>query len=188
MGIRINKGNAKDNGFVLENNVHITFRELQILSLVSMGLKNIEVANNLRISINTVRNHIYNVVQKLGAQDSTHALVVALENNILAIDLRKSLHWNVGGKGKYLYCLECSNAFSESDIEIEHVSDTINHQEVEYLEHHCPVCGGRVMYSWDEVLEKHPDYPKIPEAERKYYFEWWEGIKGIEESYEDEDE
>jgi len=186
MSIKINKGNANDRGFILENKVHITFRELQILSMVSMGMKNIEVANKQGISINTVRNHIYNVVQKLGAQDSTHALVIALENKILSIEEKKSLRWNVGGSGKYLYCLECENAFNAADLDVEHVTITINYQEVVYDEMHCPLCGGSIMYDWDEVLEQHPEYPKIPEAQHKYHYDWLQRSGVYEELNENE--
>jgi two-component system NarL family response regulator len=64
----------------------LTPREVDILKLVARGLGNKEVADELEISQATVKNHVASIIAKLGAQDRTHAVTLALERNIIDID------------------------------------------------------------------------------------------------------
>ena len=64
----------------------LTPREVDILKLVARGLGNKEVADELSISQATVKNHVASIIGKLGAQDRTHAVTLALERNIIDID------------------------------------------------------------------------------------------------------
>lgn len=50
----------------LSNTYNLTQREIDIIKLLSRGLSNQEIAENLFISVNTVRNHIYNIYKKIG--------------------------------------------------------------------------------------------------------------------------
>jgi two-component system, NarL family, nitrate/nitrite response regulator NarL len=46
----------------------LTRRELQIASLITSGLSNKEIANELHIEVSTVKNHVHNVFEKLGVR------------------------------------------------------------------------------------------------------------------------
>ena len=63
--------------------VALTTRELEILRLISAGLRNQEIAESLSISAATVKRHIANAYGKLGAGHRTEALVRAKELKLL---------------------------------------------------------------------------------------------------------
>ena len=44
----------------------LTEREMEVLRLIDEGMSNHEIAENLNITINTVKGHIKNIYQKLG--------------------------------------------------------------------------------------------------------------------------
>jgi len=56
-------------------------RENEILQLLAKGLLYKEIANNLSISVNTVRQHIHNIYEKLHVQNRTEALNKAFGKN-----------------------------------------------------------------------------------------------------------
>ena len=58
-------------------------RELEVLSLVAIGLSNKEIAAKLVISEGTVKNHISSILAKLGARDRLQAVIKAKEYGIL---------------------------------------------------------------------------------------------------------
>lgn len=55
----------------------LTSRELEVLARVGRGLTNAEIADELVVSVNTVRNHVANISSKLGARSKLETLVVA---------------------------------------------------------------------------------------------------------------
>jgi DNA-binding NarL/FixJ family response regulator len=55
-------------------------REMEVLSLVAEGLSNREIAKRLYITEGTVKNHISNVLRKLGFRDRTQAALYAQEH------------------------------------------------------------------------------------------------------------
>jgi len=63
----------------------LTPREIQVLRLIGDGSKNKQVADQLSISENTVNFHIKNIVDKLGANDRTHAVTIAVRRGLLQI-------------------------------------------------------------------------------------------------------
>jgi DNA-binding NarL/FixJ family response regulator len=63
----------------------LTPRELEVLQLVSEGCKNKLIADRLSISENTVHFHIKNIIDKLGANDRTHALTIAVRRGLLRL-------------------------------------------------------------------------------------------------------
>ena len=60
----------------------LTERELEVLKLLSKGMLNKEIANDLFISEKTVKNHISSIFRKLDVQDRTQAAVYAIKNKI----------------------------------------------------------------------------------------------------------
>ena len=62
---------------------NITERERNVLKLVADGHSNTEIAEQLIISQNTVKNHIASLLTKLAVKDRTQIAVFALKNNLL---------------------------------------------------------------------------------------------------------
>jgi DNA-binding NarL/FixJ family response regulator len=60
-------------------------RELQVLALIRDGHRNKEIAGRLEISAATVNFHIKNVVDKLRANDRTHAVTIAVRRGLMQI-------------------------------------------------------------------------------------------------------
>ncbi len=63
----------------------LTPRELELLRLIRDGYRNKQIACELAISETTVNFHIKNLVDKLGANDRTHAVIIALRRSLLEI-------------------------------------------------------------------------------------------------------
>jgi DNA-binding NarL/FixJ family response regulator len=61
----------------------LTSRELEVLRLMTLGHSNPEIAEELVISIGTVKNHVEHIIAKLGVSDHTQAVVRALELGLL---------------------------------------------------------------------------------------------------------
>ncbi|MFP5211727.1 MAG: response regulator [Acidobacteriota bacterium] len=64
----------------------LSTRELEILQLVARGMKNHEIAEELSISENTVRNHVVSVLEKLGVRDRSEAIAVALQQGLVRME------------------------------------------------------------------------------------------------------
>jgi DNA-binding NarL/FixJ family response regulator len=63
----------------------LTARELEVLRLIRDGHRNKQIADQLTISENTVNFHIKNLMEKLRANDRTHAVTIALRRGLLQI-------------------------------------------------------------------------------------------------------
>jgi DNA-binding NarL/FixJ family response regulator len=63
----------------------LTSRELEVLRLIRDGHRNKQIADELAIAEATVNFHIKNLVDKLHANDRTHAVTIALRRGILHI-------------------------------------------------------------------------------------------------------
>ena len=183
MTINVRQGTASDGGFIIKSNIHITRRELEILALIGMGLDNHEAADRLFVSVNTVRNHIWNLMKKLEAKSRAHAIVLAVQNGIIEVKPERSLGTYVRGFDKYLLCILCGKANLNDDYkEAEPKKVIINHVEYEMdTMPKCPTegCRGDLGYTlyWDEVRKHHPEYPEIPEhgVVYDYDIEWFRG-------------
>ena len=64
----------------------LTTRELEVLELIRDGYRNKQVAEQLGIAETTVNFHIKNIVCKLGANDRTHAVTIALRRGLLQVE------------------------------------------------------------------------------------------------------
>jgi two-component system NarL family response regulator len=63
----------------------LTDRELEVLKLVARGLNNRDIARELYISENTVKNHIRNILEKLQLHSRMEAVVYAVREKLLEI-------------------------------------------------------------------------------------------------------
>ena len=63
----------------------LTARELEVLRLIRDGYRNKQIADRLAIAETTVNFHIKNLVDKLGANDRTHAVIIAIRRGLLQV-------------------------------------------------------------------------------------------------------
>ena len=64
---------------------NLTSRELDVLRLIRDGRRNKQIADELGIAETTVNFHIKNLVDKLGANDRTHAVTIAIRRGLLPL-------------------------------------------------------------------------------------------------------
>lgn len=64
----------------------LTQREIDVLRLVASGNANKQIADRLSIAEATVKNHVMNIMSKLGASDRTHAVTIALTRGLIVLD------------------------------------------------------------------------------------------------------
>lgn len=69
-----------DNGY---RNEALTTREVEIIRLMTGGYSNREIAGALCLSEGTVKNHVSNILAKLGVRDRTRAVLKAIEKGIV---------------------------------------------------------------------------------------------------------
>ncbi len=60
----------------------LSAREVDVLLLIARGLSNAEIADNLGLSIETIRTHVKHVYMKTGARDRAHAVIIAYESGL----------------------------------------------------------------------------------------------------------
>jgi len=65
-----------------EVDLPLSSRELQITRLVGEGKTNKEIADELYLSIGTVKNHITQILQKLNLRDRTQLAIFAVRNDL----------------------------------------------------------------------------------------------------------
>ena len=63
----------------------LTDREMEVLKLVAKGLNNRDIAKQLFISENTVKNHIRNILEKLHLHSRMEAVIYAVRERLLDI-------------------------------------------------------------------------------------------------------
>ncbi len=61
----------------------LSAREVQVLDLIVRGLANKQIAYSLNIAEHTVKNHVKNILSKLGVQDRTQAATAAIQRGII---------------------------------------------------------------------------------------------------------
>ena len=61
----------------------LTSRELEVLKLVAKGMSNREIADELYISENTVKNHVRNILEKLHLHSRMEAVIYAVKERLL---------------------------------------------------------------------------------------------------------
>ena len=63
----------------------LTARELEVLNLIANGNANKEIAARLAVAEDTVKKHVTSILEKLGANDRTHAVTIGLERGIIEL-------------------------------------------------------------------------------------------------------
>jgi DNA-binding NarL/FixJ family response regulator len=61
----------------------LTPREIEVLKLLADGVSNQQIAEKLVLSMHTVRNHVQNVITKLGAHSKLEAVATAVREGII---------------------------------------------------------------------------------------------------------
>jgi DNA-binding NarL/FixJ family response regulator len=61
----------------------LTERELEVLQLIVNGYSNAQIAEELYITVGTVKTHVRNILNKLSADDRTQAAVSALRSGLV---------------------------------------------------------------------------------------------------------
>jgi two-component system NarL family response regulator len=64
----------------------LTGREIEVLQLVARGMTSREIGDSLFISENTVKNHIRNILDKLGLHSRNEAVLYALREEFISLD------------------------------------------------------------------------------------------------------
>lgn len=74
----------------LKNSTHknygLTGREITVLKLMIEGLSNAEIAEQLYLSIPTVKKHVHQILAKFDVPNRTRAVIFAIQNNVLAAE------------------------------------------------------------------------------------------------------
>jgi len=73
-------GNRVKGRVYKKNRVQLTPREKEILAMVALGAKNEEIAEELFITPNTVKTHIYNIYKKINVPNRLQAALWAAKN------------------------------------------------------------------------------------------------------------
>ncbi|WP_328520474.1 response regulator transcription factor [Kribbella sp. NBC_00359] len=68
----------------------LTAREREILGLIDDGLSNKEIAGRLCIELSTVKNHVHNILAKLGARRRTEAAAKARSRLLLGAAMQRT--------------------------------------------------------------------------------------------------
>jgi DNA-binding NarL/FixJ family response regulator len=66
-----------------DDDIPLTNRELQVLRHIALGLSNREIGQSLNISIETVKEHVQNILRKLDTPDRTAAAVWAVKRGLV---------------------------------------------------------------------------------------------------------
>lgn len=67
----------------------LTAREIEILRLIADGLKNQEIASQLYLSVHTVKNHVHNILERLGVKSRWSAVTHACDKGWLQPPTRR---------------------------------------------------------------------------------------------------
>ena len=86
MASRVLKGVAKQSISGQDDADALTDREITVLHLVAKGASNAQIADELFISMNTVKTHLHNILNKLQLDNRTQAATYAIEHGLIPPD------------------------------------------------------------------------------------------------------
>lgn len=78
---------TQQNGTLAEGTPHLTPRQQEILLLMAQGLQNRDIASSLGMLEGTVKVHVKSILQKLGVNNRTHAVVTGIRLGLVPSDL-----------------------------------------------------------------------------------------------------
>ncbi len=86
--VRVISETCRSRGFVhpdlrAKDRPTLTRREYEVLALIAEGMENRQVADQLVVSVETVRTHVKGILRKLSARDRTHAVSLAYRSGLL---------------------------------------------------------------------------------------------------------
>lgn len=68
-----------------EHDVPLTIRECEVLKLLGEGLTNKQIAERMKISYETVKEHVQHILQKIGVVDRTQAVYWGLRSGVIPL-------------------------------------------------------------------------------------------------------
>ena len=66
-----------------KEDLNLTSREYQILKLMSQGMNNTQISREFNLSVNTVKAHVCNILQKLNVDDRVQAVIIAIKQKLV---------------------------------------------------------------------------------------------------------
>ena len=76
-------GEGEDNELIGCEGISLSEREIEIIKLISDGLTNKEIADDLFLSTHTVNTHRKNIMNKLGIKNTAGIVIYAVKENII---------------------------------------------------------------------------------------------------------
>ncbi len=73
---QVAKQNSHPASFVIRHNLGLTRREQQLVEMISHGLTNKEIASQLNLSEQTIKNHVHRMLRKVGANNRLSAVEI----------------------------------------------------------------------------------------------------------------
>lgn len=70
----------------------LSVREMEVLACVTQGMSNKEIALKLKISQQTVKNHVTSILRKLGLEDRTQAAIYAIQQGWVPLHKSQTNH------------------------------------------------------------------------------------------------
>ncbi|HEY9742929.1 MAG TPA: response regulator transcription factor [Coleofasciculaceae cyanobacterium] len=67
------------------SNPELSERELEVLRLMAQGMSNLDISTALSIGESTVKSHVNRILSKLGVNDRTQAVIVAVRRGIVSL-------------------------------------------------------------------------------------------------------
>jgi DNA-binding NarL/FixJ family response regulator len=83
LALSADRGRAEPAIAVPHTTADLSAREVEVLRLIAKGASNREIAEHLVISEGTVKNHISNILNRLGLRDRTQAAIYARDHELL---------------------------------------------------------------------------------------------------------
>lgn len=84
MAARLLKGLAGDRNQSVHVDDLLTEREMEVLRLVAHGVSNPDIADELFITVNTVKTHLRNILEKLQLENRTQAATYAVQKGLIS--------------------------------------------------------------------------------------------------------
>jgi two-component system, NarL family, response regulator len=67
------------------SNPELSSRELDVLRLMAQGMSNLDIGTALNVGESTVKSHVNRILSKLGVNDRTQAVIVAIKRGIVSL-------------------------------------------------------------------------------------------------------